>query len=141
MNKCSTAGHGGEKLCVCEWCVGKTQTISYSKVSERVDQHVVSRLGDVAGLGVLEPLAAKISLYAEFFHLLAQLVKLGDVVRVHQRVDARAGASGGTTVQAREASDKGCGQRRGASDDGSETNSSGCSSSTSSEDEDAQVLR
>lgn len=100
----------------------------------------MSRLGDVAGLGVLEPLAAKISLYAEFFHVLAQLVKLGDVVRVHQQVNATASVSGGITVHARKAPDKGCGQRRGASDDRSETDSSSSSSSTSSEDEDAQVL-
>ena len=98
---------------------------------------MVSRLGDVAALGVLEPLAVKISLYAEFFHLLTQIVKLSDVVRVHRRVDAIASVSG-----VGKASDTRCGQHRSsAADDGSETNSSGSSSSTSSEDENAQVLR
>ena len=93
-------------------------------------------LGDVASLGILEPLAAKITLYEEFFHLIVRLVKLGDIVRVHRQVDAMHAVSGDAVVSAGKASDKCCGRRRGEANNSSQSASSGRDSTSSDEGED-----
>jgi hypothetical protein len=95
-------------------------------------------LGDVASLGILEPLAAKITVYEEFFHLLLRLVKLGDIVRVHRQVVAMHAVSGDAVVSAGKASDKGWGRRRAEATASSQSVSSGRDSTSSDEGEDGR---
>jgi hypothetical protein len=95
-------------------------------------------LGDVASLGILEPLAAKIIVYEEFFHLLVRLIKLGDIVRVHRQVDAMHAVSGDAVVSAGKASDTGCGRRRAEAAASSQSVSSGRDSTSSDEGEDGR---